>query len=185
MTASTGTDRSGVYSFNGVSPRIADDVFVAPGAIIIGDVEIGAGSSVWFNVVIRGDCNSIRIGSGTNVQDGAVVHVDPDAPCAIGDDVTVGHGAIVHGTTVGDRVLIGMGAVILSKSTVGNEALIAAGAVVPEGMQIGEGMLAAGVPAKEKRELDESNRARLTIGAEHYRHYSQQFRASLKPVDKE
>ena len=185
MTAIGATGQTGVFTFNGVSPRIADDVFVAPGAMIIGDVEIGPGSSVWFNVVIRGDCNSIRIGSGTNIQDGAVVHVDPDAPCVLGNDVTVGHGAIVHGTTVGDRVLIGMGAVILSKSSVGNEALIAAGAVVPEGMQIGEGMLAAGVPAKEKRELDEDNRARLTLGAEHYRHYSQQFRAGLKSVGEE
>jgi len=185
MTAVSSTGRSGVYSFDGKTPRIANDVFVAPGAMIIGDVEIGPGSSVWFNVVIRADCNSVRIGSGTNIQDGAVLHVDPDAPLAIGNDVTVGHGAIVHGTTIGDRVLIGMGAVILSKSSVGNEALIAAGAVVPEGMAIGEGMLAAGVPAKEKRALDERNRGLLTAGADHYRHYSQQFRASLAPVDED
>ena len=179
------TGRSGVFSFNGLTPRIAEDVFVAPGAMIIGDVEIGPGSSVWFNVVIRADCNSVRIGSGTNIQDGAVLHVDPDAPLVIGNDVTVGHGAIVHGAMIGDRVLVGMGAVILSRSAIGSEALIAAGAVVPEGTIISEGMLAAGVPAREKRALDESNRARLVIGADHYRQYSRQFRATLEPVGEE
>jgi carbonic anhydrase/acetyltransferase-like protein (isoleucine patch superfamily) len=185
MTAISTIGRSGLFSFNGKAPRVADDVFIAPGAMVIGDVEIGPGSSVWFNVVIRADCNSVRIGAGTNIQDGAVLHVDPDAPLTIGDEVTVGHGAIVHGTTIGDRVLIGMGAVILSRSSVGNEALIAAGAVVPEDARIGEGMLAAGVPAREKRALDERNRGLLTAGADHYRAYSRQFRAGLDPVEEE
>ncbi|CAN5373234.1 gamma carbonic anhydrase family protein [soil metagenome] len=164
---------------------IADDVFVAPGAMIIGDVEIGAGSSVWFNVVIRADCNAVRIGERTNVQDGAIIHVDPDAPCTIGDDVTIGHGAIVHGTNVGSRVLIGMGAVILSRSTVADEVLIAAGAVVPEEMVVRSGALVAGVPAKEKRELDDSNRARLKLGADHYLEYGRRFRESLRLTGEE
>jgi carbonic anhydrase/acetyltransferase-like protein (isoleucine patch superfamily) len=153
--------------------------------MIIGDVEIGAGSSVWFNVVIRADCNSVRIGERTNVQDGAIIHVDPDAPCTIGDDVTIGHGAIVHGTNVGSRVLIGMGAVILSRSTVADEVLIAAGAVVPEEMVVRSGALVAGVPAKEKRELDERNRARLKLGADHYLQYGRRFRESLRLADEE
>ncbi|MGH2549743.1 MAG: gamma carbonic anhydrase family protein, partial [Thermomicrobiales bacterium] len=171
--------------FEGKTPVIADDVFVAPGAMIIGDVEIGAGSSVWFNVVIRADCNSVRIGERTNVQDGAIIHVDPDAPCTIGDDVTIGHGAIVHGTNVGSRVMIGMGAVILSRSTVADEVLIAAGAVVPEEMVIRSGALVAGVPAKEKRELDDSNRARLKLGADHYLEYGRKFRESLRLANEE
>jgi carbonic anhydrase/acetyltransferase-like protein (isoleucine patch superfamily) len=148
-------------------------------------VEIGAGSSVWFNVVIRADCNAVRIGERTNVQDGAIIHVDPDAPCTIGDDVTIGHGAIVHGTNVGSRVLIGMGAVILSRSIVADEVLIAAGAVVPEEMVVRTGALVAGVPAKEKRELDESNRARLKLGADHYLEYGRRFRESLRLAGEE
>jgi carbonic anhydrase/acetyltransferase-like protein (isoleucine patch superfamily) len=175
----TETTRPGVYAFEGKTPVIADDVFIAPGAMIIGDVEIGAGSSVWFNVVIRADCNTVRIGERTNIQDGAIIHVDPDAPCTIGDDCTIGHGAIVHGTTLGDRVLVGMGAVILSRSTIADEVLVAAGAVVPEEMLVRAGTLVAGVPAKEKRELDDRNRARLKLGADHYLEYGRRFRASL------
>lgn len=176
------TSRTGVYSFEGKTPVIADDVFIAPGAMIIGDVEIGAGSSVWFNVVIRADCNTVRIGQRTNIQDGAIIHVDPDAPCTIGDDCTIGHGAIVHGTALGNRVLVGMGAVILSRSNVADEVLVAAGAVVREAMDVRAGVLVAGVPAKEKRELDQSNRARLRLGADHYLEYGRRFRESLAPA---
>lgn len=179
------TGRAGVFSFEGIAPKIAEDVFIAPGAMIIGDVEIGAGSSVWFNVVIRADCNSVRIGERTNIQDGAILHVDPDAPCTIGDDCTIGHGAMVHGTTIGDRVMVAMGAVVLSRSVVGDEVLIAAGAVVPEAMQVTAGMLVAGVPAKEKRALDDDNRARLRLGADHYLEYGRRFRASLRPAGQE
>ena len=118
--------------FNDVSPRIAPDVYLAPGSVVIGDVEIGAGSSVWFNAVIRGDVAPIRIGERSNVQDNAVLHVDTGTPCIVGDEVTIGHSAVVHGTTVGDGVTIGMGAVVLSRSTIGEEAIVAAGALVPE-----------------------------------------------------
>ena len=118
--------------FNDVSPRIAPDVYLAPGSVIIGDVEIGAGSSVWFNAVIRGDVAPIRIGERSNVQDNAVLHVDTGTPCIVGDEVTIGHSAVVHATTVGDGVTIGMGAVVLSRSTIGQEAIVAAGALVAE-----------------------------------------------------
>jgi carbonic anhydrase/acetyltransferase-like protein (isoleucine patch superfamily) len=185
MAALEATARAGVYSFEGMTPKIADDVFIAPGAMIVGDVEIGSGSSVWFNVVIRADCAPVRIGARTNIQDCAVVHVDPDAPCTIGDDVTVGHSAIVHGTTVGDRVMIAMGAIVLSRSVVESESLIAAGAVVPEAALVRAGTLVAGIPGKEKRELADDNRARLRLGADHYAEYSRRFRASLKPVMEE
>ncbi len=179
------TTRPGVFSFEGKTPKIADDVFIAPGAMIVGDVEIGSGCSVWFNVVIRADCNTVRIGKRTNIQDGAILHVDPDAPCTIGDDCTIGHGAIVHGTTIGDRVMVAMGAVVLSRSTVGDEVLIAAGAVVPEAAQVPAGVLVAGVPAKVKRELDDDNRARLRLGADHYLEYGRRFRESLRPAGNE
>ncbi len=176
------TNRTGVYAFEGMTPRIADDVFIAPGAVVIGNVEIGPGSSVWFNAVIRGDCNSIRIGARSNVQDGAVIHVDPDAPCVVGDNVTIGHGAIVHGTTIGSGSLIGMGAIILSRSELGESTLVAAGAVVPEGARIPGGSLVAGVPGRVKRELDPENRRILALGAEHYDEHRQRYLASLEPA---
>lgn len=179
MTSIENSTRPGVYAFNGKTPKIADDVFIAPGAMVIGDVEIGPRSSVWFNAVIRGDCNSIRIGTRSNVQDGAVIHVDPDAPCSVGDDVTIGHGAIVHGTTLGSRCLIGMGAIILSRSELADEVLVAAGAVVPEDARIASGSLVAGVPAKVKRELDARNRHLLRLGAEHYDEHREQYLATL------
>jgi carbonic anhydrase/acetyltransferase-like protein (isoleucine patch superfamily) len=173
------TSRPGVYSFEGKTPSISDDVFIAPGAMIIGDVEIGPASSVWFNAVIRGDTNSIRIGARSNVQDGAVIHVDPDAPCVVGDNVTIGHSAIVHGTTLGNGCLIGMGAIVLSRSELGESVLVAAGAVVPEDARIPAGVLVAGVPARIKRELDEQNRASLELGAEHYDEFRQRYQASF------
>lgn len=145
--------------FNGKLPRIHRTAWVAPNATIIGDVEIGPDSSVFYGCVLRGDSGRIRIGARTNLQDGTVVHVDADAPCLLGDDVTVGHAAMLHGTTVGDATLVGMRASLLSGSVVGSGALIAAGAVVLEGTEIGDGMLAAGVPAKVRRELTDEERA--------------------------
>lgn len=148
-----------ILPFNGILPRIHASAWIAPNATIIGDVEIGPDSSVFYGCVLRGDSGAIRIGARTNIQDGTVVHVDPEAPCTLGDDVTVGHAAMLHGTTVGDGTLVGMRASLLSNSVVGAGSLIAAGAVVLEGFEIGEGMLAAGVPAKVRRELTAEERA--------------------------
>jgi carbonic anhydrase/acetyltransferase-like protein (isoleucine patch superfamily) len=145
--------------FKGVFPRIASGVYLAPGSVVIGDVDIGADSSVWFNAVIRGDVAPIRIGERSNVQDGAVLHVDTGTPCIVGNEVTIGHAAIVHGTTVGDGVTIGMGAVVLSRSEIGTEAIIAAAALVPEDAVVASGALMMGVPAREKRSLLEAERA--------------------------
>jgi carbonic anhydrase/acetyltransferase-like protein (isoleucine patch superfamily) len=145
--------------FKGVFPRIASSVYLAPGSVVIGDVEIGADSSVWFNAVIRGDVAPIRIGERSNVQDGAVLHVDSGTPCIVGNEVTIGHAAIVHGTTVGDGVTIGMGAVVLSRSEIGTEAIVAAAALVPEDAVVAPGALMMGVPAREKRSLSEAERA--------------------------
>ena len=136
-----------ILEVNGICPKIAEDVFIAPGAVIVGDVEIGPGSSVWFNAVLRGDVAPIRVGAGTNIQDLSLLHVDRGNPCIVGNNVTIGHNAIVHGTVLEDDVTIAMGAIVLSRSHVGRGAVIAAGAVVSEGMQVEEGALMAGVPA--------------------------------------
>jgi carbonic anhydrase/acetyltransferase-like protein (isoleucine patch superfamily) len=135
--------------FRGVSPRIHRSAWIAPNATIIGDVEIGPDSSVFYGCVLRGDSGPIRIGARSNLQDGTVVHVDADAPCTLGDDVTVGHAAM----------LVGMRASLLSHSVIGRGSLIAAGAVVLEGFEIGDRALAAGVPAKVRRELTEEESA--------------------------
>lgn len=157
-----------VLPFGGVWPRVADDAFLAPGAVVVGDVEIGPGASVWFNATLRGDVAPIRIGRGSNVQDNAVLHVDAGQPCLLGEDVTVGHGAIVHGCTVGNGVTIGMGAIVLSRSTVGEGAIVAAGAVVAEDGVVEPGMLVMGVPARPKRALTDEERERSVENARRY-----------------
>ncbi|HKH27605.1 MAG TPA: gamma carbonic anhydrase family protein [Sphingomicrobium sp.] len=154
--------------FKGVFPRIASSVYLAPGSVVIGDVDIGADSSVWFNAVIRGDVAPIRIGERSNVQDGAVLHVDTGTPCVVGNEVTIGHAAIVHGTTVGDGVTVGMGAVVLSRSEIGAEAIIAAAALVPEDAVVASGALMMGVPAREKRSLSDAERAASRENAHRY-----------------
>lgn len=175
----------GVYSVNGIAPKIAPDVFIAPGAIVAGDVEIGAGSSVWFNAVLRGDVAPIRIGARSNVQDGAVLHVDPGTPCIVGNDVIIGHGAIVHGTTVGDGVTIGMGAIVLSRSTVGARAVIAAGAVVSEDAVVAPGALMMGIPARERRIMDDEQQARMMQGAARYVENARNFKETLTPLEED
>jgi carbonic anhydrase/acetyltransferase-like protein (isoleucine patch superfamily) len=154
--------------FDGVYPRVASGVYLAPGSVVIGDVEIGKESSIWFNAVIRGDVAPIRIGQRSNVQDGAVLHVDTGTPCLVGDEVTIGHSAIVHGTTVGDGVTIGMGAVVLSRSSIGTEAIVAAAALVPEDAVVTAGALVMGVPAREKRLLSDEERAASRENARRY-----------------
>lgn len=133
--------------------QIAPAVFIAAGAQIVGDVTIGSESSVWFNAVIRGDSEKIRIGSQTNIQDSCVLHADPGFPCVIGDGVTVGHAAVVHGAMVGDNVVIGIHAVVMNGAVVGRDSLIAVGAIVTEGTVIPPGSLVMGLPAKIARAL--------------------------------
>ncbi len=177
MTETTRTDIT-IMPFEGIMPRIAPDVFIAPGARIIGDVEIGELSSVWFNVVIRGDVHYIRIGRRVNVQDLTMCHVTHKRhPLNIGDDVTIGHSAVLHGSTIHDRVLIGMGAKVLDRAVVGSNALVAAGAVVREGFVVPEGTLVAGIPAKVVRELNDEERAAVAQGALNYESYVARYRA--------
>ena len=158
--------------------RLAIDpaAFVAPGAIVVGDVTIGPHSSVWYGCVLRGDIEPITIGARTNLQDLTVVHVDTDRPTVIGDDVTVGHRAVIHGTVLEDGCLVGMGAVVLSGSRVGREALVAAGAVVREGFVVPPRTLCAGVPAKVVRELDDAALARVRANAASYVAYGAAYR---------
>lgn len=157
-----------ILPFNGVYPTIAEDAWVAPGAVVVGDVTIGAGSSVWFNAVVRGDVAPVRIGAGSNVQDNAVLHVDTGQPCVVGDNVTIGHSAIVHGTTVGDGVVIGMGSIVLSRSVIGEGSTVAAGAVVAEDAVVEPRTLVMGVPAKPKRQLSDEEVSRNLDNARRY-----------------
>jgi carbonic anhydrase/acetyltransferase-like protein (isoleucine patch superfamily) len=158
-----------VLSIPGASPTLDPSAFVAAGARIIGDVTLGEGASVWYNAVLRGDSDSIRIGAGSNLQDNVSVHVDTGRPTVIGEDVSVGHNAVVHGCTIGDGSLIGMGSVVLSGAVIGAGSLVAGGAVVLEGAVIPPGSLVAGVPAKVRRELTEEERAGILRNAQTYR----------------
>ena len=157
-----------ILSYEGIEPKIHNSVFVAPGAMIIGDVTIGAESSVWFNCVLRGDLEPIRIGCRTNIQDGTVIHMDKEIPCLIGDDVTVGHGAILHSCAIENKALIGMGAILLTGCQIGEEAIVAAGTLVREGQEIPARTIAMGVPAKVRREVTEEEHKRVRDGKDDY-----------------
>ena len=148
--------------------EIHDDAWIAATAVIEGDVRIGAESSVWHQCVLRGDLAHIRIGARTNVQDACVLHVDSDWPVRIGNEVTVGHRAVVHGCRIGDGAVVGMGAVLLTGCEIGAGALVAAGAVVREGQRVAEAAIVAGVPAKPIGEVDASARARFAEGVRLY-----------------
>ncbi|MBE7954469.1 gamma carbonic anhydrase family protein [Microbacterium oxydans] len=162
------------------TPSIDATAFVADGARIVGDVSLAAGSSVWYNAVLRGDSAQIVIGPGSNLQDNVSVHVDAAHPVVIGSKVSVGHNAVVHGCTIGDGSLVGMGAVILSGAVIGEGCLIAGGAVVLGGTEIPAGSLVAGVPAKVRRALSEEERAELLANADIYLGHSQTHSAATR-----
>jgi carbonic anhydrase/acetyltransferase-like protein (isoleucine patch superfamily) len=149
-------------------PLIGDDVFIAPGAVVIGDVTVGNNSSVWYNCVLRGDINSITIGFGTNIQDGVIGHLADDYPLIVGNMVTVGHGAVIHACTIEDECLIGMNATVLDGAHIGKQSIVAAGSVVPVGTVIPEGSLFAGVPGEVKKRLSVQQRSSLKTWAEKY-----------------
>jgi carbonic anhydrase/acetyltransferase-like protein (isoleucine patch superfamily) len=158
-----------VLPFRGARPSVAASAWLAPGAVVIGDVVIGPESSLWFGAVVRGDVHRIRIGARTNLQDHCVVHVTRDRfATEIGDEVTVGHRAVVHGCTVGDGALIGIGAIVLDGARVGEEALVGAGALVAPGAEIPAGTLALGVPARVVRALSADERAAQRARAAEY-----------------
>jgi carbonic anhydrase/acetyltransferase-like protein (isoleucine patch superfamily) len=158
-----------ILDYNGVTPKIAEGVFIDESAFVIGDVELGAGVNIWFYSVVRGDVNYIKIGDRTNIQDQCTIHVTREKfPTIIGKDVTLGHRALVHGCVIKDRALIGMGAVVLDGAEVGEGAIVAAGAVVPPGKTIPAGKLAAGVPAKVIRDVTEEELNDTSQHAENY-----------------
>ena len=158
-----------VLPYKGRRPRLADGVFIASGAQLIGDLEAGPESSFWFNVVARGDVHHIRVGARTNIQDGSVLHVTSGrAPCLIGDDVTVGHAAIVHACTVEDLCLIGMGAIILDEALIRTGSIVGAGALVTQGKEFPPFSLIVGSPAKAVRTLTDAERQSLQDSARHY-----------------
>ena len=155
-------------TFLAQKPKLGKDVYIARGAVVVGDVALGDHSSVWYNAVLRGDINRIVVGQYTNIQDNAVLHLENDLPCVVGDYVTIGHSAIVHACTVGDESLIGMGSVILDGAVIGRQCLIGAKALVTMSTQIPDGSLVLGAPAKVVRALTPDERAQLRPSAEKY-----------------
>jgi len=170
-----------IVPFRGIVPRLADDVFVAPGASVIGDVEIGAGSSVWYQCTVRGDVSAIRIGENVNLQDGTVVHVSrrDGGETVIEDDVTVGHMVLVHACRLHRRSFVGMGAIVMDRAEVESDAMLAAGALLTPGKRVPSGQLWAGRPARHLRDLTADEIAYNGATAAHYRQLAADHKAAL------
>jgi carbonic anhydrase/acetyltransferase-like protein (isoleucine patch superfamily) len=164
-----------VVELDGVAPTIGEDVFLAPTAVLVGDVRIADRVNIWFGTVLRGDVSHIEIGAGCSIQDNAVIHCATDLPTVIGADVVIGHGALLEGCTIEDGALVGMGAIVLQHARVGAGTMIAAGAVVPEREHIAPGVLAAGVPAQVKKELSGSALAWTGRAAGHYQELREHY----------
>lgn len=165
------------YAFGDKHPAVDPTAYIAPGAMLVGDVRVGRRASVWFNAVLRGDSDLVRIGASTNIQDGAVLHTDQGMPCTVEDDCTVGHAAIVHGCRIGRGCLIGMGAIVLSGAEIGEESLVAAGALVPEGRKYPARSLLVGHPVRRLRTLSDEDLDRLVRpGVPHYIDYANVYR---------
>jgi len=174
-----------LYALDGIKPITPEngDFWVAPGAHVMGDVELCEGVGIWFGCTLRGDGERITIGKGSNVQENTVMHTDLGYPLTIGSNCTIGHKAMLHGCTIGYNSLIGMGATILNGAKIGKNCLIGAGALVTEGKDIPDGSLVMGVPAKVVRALDAAAIARLTWSAEHYQENMRRFKAGLTALD--
>ena len=178
-----------IIPIHGKAPQIHDSAFVAPGCVIVGDVTIGAGSSVWYNCVLRADVSRIVIGERSNIQDGSVVHCDPErpgdpegSPCLIGDDVLVGHMAMIHGCTIEDRGFVGLGAIAMNKAVIGSDAMLAAGAMLTEGKIMEPRSLWGGRPARLMRELDDMAIAGMRMGVAHYAENAKQHASAVGAV---
>ncbi|HXX43194.1 MAG TPA: gamma carbonic anhydrase family protein [Candidatus Acidoferrales bacterium] len=167
-----------IRSFQGRMPQTAPSAYVDPQAVVIGNVSIGEDSSIWPCAVLRGDYHSIRIGVRTSIQDGCVLHIQGERfSISVGDDVTVGHGVILHGCTVESNCLIGMGAILLNGSRIGMGSIVAAGTLIPEGMEVPPGSLVMGVPGKVRRSVTQAERAQIAASAEHYVGFKNAFLA--------
>ncbi len=171
-----------LYALDGVAPEVADDTWIAPDANVIGRVVIEAGASVWFGCTLRGDNEEIRVGRGSNVQENCVMHTDMGYPLTIGAGCTIGHKAMLHGCTIGENSLVGMGATVLNGAVIGRDCLIGAGALVTEGKEIPDGSLVVGAPGRVVRGLDADAIAGLRASAVHYQERMRRFRAGLSEV---
>jgi carbonic anhydrase/acetyltransferase-like protein (isoleucine patch superfamily) len=172
-----------LYALGADSPvLVADSVFVAPDAVVIGRVTLGRGANVWFGAVIRGDGHKISIGDNTNIQDNAVVHIDADAPAVLGNDVTVGHSAVVHGCTIGNGSLIGIGATIMSHAKIGQFCIVGAGALITERKEFPDRSVITGSPAKRVRDVTDQEVEMLKASAAHYAALGRRYRKELQPL---
>ncbi|MFT4091985.1 MAG: gamma carbonic anhydrase family protein [Asticcacaulis sp.] len=173
-----------LYALGDKAPQVPDEgrYWVAPSADVIGDVRLGDEASVWFNVVIRADNEPLTVGARSNIQDGSVLHSDPGCPLVIGEGVTVGHKAMLHGCTIGDNSLIGINAVVLNRAQIGRNTIVGAGALVPEGKVYPDGVLLIGSPARVVRELTEAQISGLKVSAAHYVANAARFRDELKAI---
>ncbi len=171
-----------IYELDGITPRIADSAWVADSAQVMGNVELGEQVGVWFGTVIRGDTEVIRIGARSNIQDASVLHADIGKPLTIGEDVTVGHMVMLHGCTIGDGSLIGIGAVVLNGAKIGKGCLVGAGSLVTENKEFPDGSMIMGSPAKVLRQLTEEQIAGLRLGAQGYVGNAKRFREGLHKI---
>ena len=173
-----------LYSLEGTAPTFDDenDVWIAPDAQVMGNISIGAAASIWFGAVLRGDNELIRVGTGSNIQEHSCLHTDLGFPLTIGENCTIGHKAMLHGCTIGDGSLIGMGATVLNGAVIGKGCLIGAGALITEGKTIPDGSLVMGAPGKVVRELDDQAQAGLVMSAKGYQANMRRFRDGLNPL---
>lgn len=171
-----------IYELDGKAPQLATGAWVADSAQVIGDVTLGEGASVWFGAVLRGDTETLTIGRNSNVQDLSVLHADVGCPLTIGEGVTIGHQVMLHGCTIGDNALIGIGSVVLNNAVIGRNCIVGAGAVVTEGKQFPDNSLIVGTPARVIRTLDEASAAKLRESAQHYVDNAQRFKVGLKKI---
>ncbi|MBP7413198.1 gamma carbonic anhydrase family protein [Simplicispira metamorpha] len=171
-----------IYAIDGVAPHIAATAWVADSAQVMGQVELGEGASVWFGAVVRGDTDRITIGAGSNIQDASVLHADAGQPLLVGERVTVGHQVVLHGCTIGDESLIGIGAVVLNGAKIGKNCLVGAGALVTEGKEFPDGSMILGSPAKAVRQLTPAQIEGLRQSARHYTDNARRFRDGLQKI---
>ena len=171
-----------LYELDGTAPRLPASAWVADSAQVIGDVQLGEDASVWFGAVLRGDTATIRIGRGTNVQDLSVLHADHGVPLTIGENVTIGHQVMLHGCTIGDETLIGIGAVVLNNARIGKNCLVGAGALVTEGKEFPDGSMIIGSPARAIKQLSPEQIEGLRQSARHYVENARRFKAGLKKI---
>ena len=172
-----------VYEFDGRSPRVAASAWVADSAQVMGNVVLGDDVSVWFGTIIRGDTETITIGQGSNIQDGSVLHADVGKPLVVGENVTVGHQVMLHGCTIGDESLIGIGAVVLNGARIGRNCLVGAGSLVTEGKEFPDGSMILGSPARVVRQLSPEQIEGLRTSARHYMENARRFKAGLRQLD--